>query len=373
MLATHRAVEGGVTEGEDPAVGGHEPVALARRGGRHAHDGLVEVLAAHRAVEDSVTKGEDSAVGGTQPVALARGSGRNAHDGLVEVGGGQVPDGRERPIREHLPERGDHAVAAGCRDRSQTAHLALGDGSVTRRRRWWWRCGNGRGPARLVVLGGVVVLGQRGGARRIHRPRRHAGHYPADNAADAGDLLVALAVAKLETARHPRVAPLRPTPARGPVTAGFAESPPAPTAGGAPTRGVAVHVVAGSAAVARVVRLPPATHDRVGRAVVVSTVDRTAELRPARTTRRTAAARARPTGAYVPVGRARTQQEVEARSHRDCTAGQSRAVDETAPRHSGRQEGRGPLDQCRTHASPPRVMPSRIRMAPTSASEDRAR
>src|SRR5439155_13327228 len=70
-LAAHRAEEGGVTEGEDAAVGGVHPVAVARRGRGHADDRLVERLAAHRAEEAGVTEGEDAAVGGVQPVALA--------------------------------------------------------------------------------------------------------------------------------------------------------------------------------------------------------------------------------------------------------------------------------------------------------------
>ena len=67
-----RTEEPGVTEGEDPAVAGHEPVALAGRGGGHADDRLVEADVAGRAEEGGVTEGEDPAVGGHQPVALAR-------------------------------------------------------------------------------------------------------------------------------------------------------------------------------------------------------------------------------------------------------------------------------------------------------------
>ena len=37
--AAHRAVEAGVAEGEDAAVGGHQPVPAAVGGGRHAHEG----------------------------------------------------------------------------------------------------------------------------------------------------------------------------------------------------------------------------------------------------------------------------------------------------------------------------------------------
>ena len=48
--AARRAVVAGVTEGEDAAVGGDEPVAVAVGGRRHADDGLVEVEGARRAV-----------------------------------------------------------------------------------------------------------------------------------------------------------------------------------------------------------------------------------------------------------------------------------------------------------------------------------
>ena len=69
---------------EDAAVGGHQPVALAVGGGRHAHDGLVERQVAGRPVEGGVAVVEDPAVGGHQPVALAVRGGRHAHDGLVQ-------------------------------------------------------------------------------------------------------------------------------------------------------------------------------------------------------------------------------------------------------------------------------------------------
>ena len=49
-LAAHRAVEGGVAEGEHTTVGGHQPVAAGIRP-RHADHRRVEWLAAHRAVE----------------------------------------------------------------------------------------------------------------------------------------------------------------------------------------------------------------------------------------------------------------------------------------------------------------------------------
>ena len=82
VQAPRGAVEDGVAEGEDPAVGRHQPVAAAVGRGRHADDGCVEVQAARGAVEDRVAEGEDPAVGRHQPVAAAVGRGRHAHDRL---------------------------------------------------------------------------------------------------------------------------------------------------------------------------------------------------------------------------------------------------------------------------------------------------
>ena len=62
VTAAGRAVEAGVAEGEDPAVGGHQPVALAVGGRGHAHDGLVEGEATDRPVEAGVTESEDRPV-----------------------------------------------------------------------------------------------------------------------------------------------------------------------------------------------------------------------------------------------------------------------------------------------------------------------
>src|SRR5581483_2654363 len=49
-----RAEEAGVAEGEDPAVGGGEPVAPVRRRGAHGHDGPVEPDGPGRAEEAGV-------------------------------------------------------------------------------------------------------------------------------------------------------------------------------------------------------------------------------------------------------------------------------------------------------------------------------
>ena len=46
-LTTHRSVEASISEIEDTAVRGNEPIALSVRCGSHAHDGPVERCAAH--------------------------------------------------------------------------------------------------------------------------------------------------------------------------------------------------------------------------------------------------------------------------------------------------------------------------------------
>ena len=66
-----RAVEGGVAVGVDPAVGAHQPVAVAARGGRDADDRGRKPRPQHRAVDRGVAVAVDGAVGGGQPVALA--------------------------------------------------------------------------------------------------------------------------------------------------------------------------------------------------------------------------------------------------------------------------------------------------------------
>ena len=63
MHGPGRAVEGGVAEGEDAAVGGHQPVAPAVGRGGHAHDGLVEVAAAQTTVGHGIAEGGDTPIG----------------------------------------------------------------------------------------------------------------------------------------------------------------------------------------------------------------------------------------------------------------------------------------------------------------------
>ena len=105
MLATHRAVEVGVTEGEDPAVGGHLPVAAGVVRRRHGDHRRVQMLVAHRAVELRAVA-EDAAVGGDGPVAgLLRGTvagGRGELHGGDVVGWGASRDAAVRGFHEDI-------------------------------------------------------------------------------------------------------------------------------------------------------------------------------------------------------------------------------------------------------------------------------
>lgn len=75
-LAARRAGKGSA-QGEETAVGGHLPVAV---GGR-AHDRPVEVLPAHGALEGGITEREQPAFSRHLEVALAAGGGRDPDDG----------------------------------------------------------------------------------------------------------------------------------------------------------------------------------------------------------------------------------------------------------------------------------------------------
>ena len=75
------AVEAGIAEGEDPAVGGHEPVAAVIGRRRDPDHRTLEGQRPRRPVELRRTEGEDPAVGADQPVTvLAR---RSSGAGLV--------------------------------------------------------------------------------------------------------------------------------------------------------------------------------------------------------------------------------------------------------------------------------------------------
>ena len=62
------AVEPGVAEGEDAAVGRHQPVALPVGGGGHADHRFVQRDVARAAVERRVAEGVDAALGVIDPV-----------------------------------------------------------------------------------------------------------------------------------------------------------------------------------------------------------------------------------------------------------------------------------------------------------------
>ena len=69
MHRSHRAQERGI-EGEDAAVGSHQPVAPCPVVDGHPHDGPVESEGTGRAIEPSITEGEDAAIGGHQVIAV---------------------------------------------------------------------------------------------------------------------------------------------------------------------------------------------------------------------------------------------------------------------------------------------------------------
>ena len=93
----------GVAEGEDAAVGGHQPVARAVIARRHPDDRRVEVGAAHRAVERGVAEGEHAPVGGHRPVALAVRRRSGADDGRIECHAPVDPWNRAPPNEKTPP------------------------------------------------------------------------------------------------------------------------------------------------------------------------------------------------------------------------------------------------------------------------------
>src|SRR5207302_2723453 len=91
-----RTVAGPITEGEDAAVAGDQPVAGAVVGAGHADDGLVEAQVAGRAVAAGGAEGEDAAVAGEKPEALELGAGAQPadHRQAVAVGHRGALDGQ---------------------------------------------------------------------------------------------------------------------------------------------------------------------------------------------------------------------------------------------------------------------------------------
>ncbi len=170
-------MEAGVAEGEHAAVGGHQPVAVARWGGGHAHHGPVEPEGPGGAPEGGVAEGEHAAVGGHQPVAgpPARHR-RHPDDGLVQTQATGGPDeggtegehaavGGNQPIARALDggDRGRRRVGElrGARDGRDPAGRGDGDGNGAD--------GLGRGH------GGEPRRGLHRVAHRGHRAEAHGG------------------------------------------------------------------------------------------------------------------------------------------------------------------------------------------------------
>ena len=115
MLCAGAAEKRRVAEGEDAAVGGHQPVAVAVGSRRHADDRLVEVNRSGAAVELRVPVGEDTAVGRDQPVAVLVRRRRHAHHRTVEMDAAGGAEEARVGEAEHAAVAGGHPVAAAAR------------------------------------------------------------------------------------------------------------------------------------------------------------------------------------------------------------------------------------------------------------------
>ena len=180
------AVELRVAVGEDAAVGGHQPVAVAARAGRHAHDGRVQVEGAGRAVELRVAVREDAAVGRHQPVAAAVGRRRHPHDGLVQM------DAARRAVEVGVAEAEDAAVGG-----HQPVAAAVGRGGHAHDRLVEVLPAHGAEEAGVAVVEDAAVGGHEPvpvGARRVG----HAHHRRVQ--VDAAGAAVEAGVAEVEDA-----------------------------------------------------------------------------------------------------------------------------------------------------------------------------
>src|SRR5262249_18134059 len=119
-------------------------------------------------------------------VLLVGTRGRAPEDGAPAVAGVAAPTLLGGPLL--LGERSEHPLLA-----------AEGPGPLLDRRE-----GRAAGQARRAVVDGAVVGGAGRGAGPVVLPWRRARRHAADDGAEAGDLLVALAVAEL-VAAHPAV------------------------------------------------------------------------------------------------------------------------------------------------------------------------
>ena len=115
-------MELGVAKREEASVGAHEVVAKAvGRGsdGHYVRDMLAEV--GQVAVELGVTEGGNAAVGGDHPVTLGGGAGGHAHDPPGGSRGGCVPERLCCPGAEDVAVGGGQPVAG----RGQVDDLAV--------------------------------------------------------------------------------------------------------------------------------------------------------------------------------------------------------------------------------------------------------
>ena len=101
-----RTVETSIPEAENAAVGGHQPIPVTSRRGRHPHDRPVELDPGQRPVGRCRAEGENLAAGSGQPVAAAGRIGCDPDEG-------REPDGAAGSrLRGGVPEGGD-AVEPG--------------------------------------------------------------------------------------------------------------------------------------------------------------------------------------------------------------------------------------------------------------------
>jgi hypothetical protein len=189
--------------------------------------------------------------------------------------------------------------------------------------------------------GGVVACGRRAGA--VDLPRGDAGDHAADDRSDAGDLLVALAVAEVRAAGLPIAAVAVGAPATGARAGAGADAvsaAPATVAGR-----VAVHVVAGPVAEARAVDLPPPAEQRA-RGTLVAAREGAAELGVAVAAGRTAVAVRAAAVAHRGVG-LRGRERVGDRVGGDRRTHHGRAGEEAAPAEAGREHPGDLVDELR--------------------------
>ncbi len=233
-----RTVEAGVAEGEDPAVGGDQPVAGPSRGGRHADDRGVQRAARHRPVVGGRTEGVHGPVGRDHPVAVVAPGWRvrlvtaNQSDSQAQ-GGGELIAGDRHPAcgaaQHHLGHPAAEVpepVAPGDGDRLERADGREGGLDRGGRRRspssrgWGsrgWR--RRRRPRREVTARGVAA--GRGRELGAGRPCRLAPHPDLAGGRRLGQVAVVGVGAVPGIAGHVRIAAVH-LAGRGVADAGLA-------------------------------------------------------------------------------------------------------------------------------------------------------